>query len=115
VVFIERAPAALESLRGNIRTLGGAERCRVVERDALHPPTADRPAALVLLDPPYNQGLVEPALEALDAAGWIGPQTLVSVELLKAEALPVPPGLQLLDERTYGKTRLIFLRRSPDA
>lgn len=111
-VFIERAPAALEALRGNVRTLGVAERCRIVERDALHPPTAERPAALVLLDPPYNQGLVAPALEALAAAGWIAPDTLVAVELLKVEALPVPAGLQLLDERTYGKTRLLFLRAS---
>ncbi|MEX0760397.1 MAG: RsmD family RNA methyltransferase, partial [Tistlia sp.] len=48
VVFIERAPAALESLRANVRTLGVSARCRIVERDALHPPRAAAPATLVL-------------------------------------------------------------------
>lgn len=109
-VFIERAPAALEALRANIRSLGVGARCRVVERDALHPPPAERAADLVLLDPPYNQGLVGPALAALREAGWIGEESLVVVELLKAEARPEVPGFGTLDERSYGKTRLLFLR-----
>ncbi|SMF62590.1 16S rRNA (guanine966-N2)-methyltransferase [Tistlia consotensis] len=111
-VFIERAAPALNALRANVRSLGVAARCRIVERDALHPPPAERPAGLVLLDPPYNQGLVGPALEALRSAGWIGPETLVVVELLKAETPPLPEGFESLDDRRYGKTRLLFLRLS---
>lgn len=109
-VFIERAPAPLESLRANIRNLGVGTRCRVVERDALHPPAAERPADLALLDPPYNQGLVGPALATLAATGWIGAWTLVVVEQLKAEPLPQAEGFEILDDRCYGKTRLLFLR-----
>ncbi len=110
-VFVERAPQAVASLRANLRSLGVEDRARLVERDALHPPAAERPAELILLDPPYNQGLAGPALAALQAAGWIGPRSLVVVELLKAEPLPEAADFERLDDRCYGKTRLLFLRR----
>lgn len=110
VVFLERSAQALEALRGNVRSLDVAARCRIVERDVLRPPAAEAAADLVLLDPPYNQGMAGPALEALRAAGWIGPGTLVTVELLKTEAAPSLPWMTVLDDRTYGKTRLLFLR-----
>jgi 16S rRNA (guanine966-N2)-methyltransferase len=111
VTFIESQAQALAVLRENIRTLQEQKATTALQADALHPPRPPQPCQLILLDPPYNQGLGPPAIRALDAAGWIGPDALISVELLKAEPFQVPNGFEVLDERRYGKAKLVFLQR----
>ncbi len=114
VDFLERFAPALECLRANVRSLEAGERVRIHDRDVLHPPQAAAPADLVFLDPPYNQGYAGPALEALLAAGWIAPHTLISLELLKSEEPELPADFALLDQRKYGKAKLWFLRLAED-
>ena len=111
--FIENHAAALAALRRNIENLGEESNARVLQGDALRPPRAgaDEACSIVLMDPPYNQGLAEPALTALAEAGWIADDALVSVELMKSEPFEPPEGFQRIDERSYGKARIVFLRR----
>ena len=50
------------------------------EPAAFSPPPAEpryAPCSLVFLDPPYGQGLIAPALAALDKAGWVAPGALI--------------------------------------
>lgn len=112
--FIENHAAALAALRDNIATLGEDENARVLQGDALRPPAArpDDACSIVLMDPPYNQGLAEPALEALATSGWIAEGATAAVELMKSEPFAPPVGFEQLDERTYGKAKIVFLRRS---
>lgn len=107
--FIEQDRAALAVLRRNIETLGETARARVVAGDALRPPRAAAPCALLLLDPPYGQDLVPRALAALSAAGWIAPGALIAAELAREEA-PELPGFTELATRGHGAARLVFLR-----
>jgi 16S rRNA (guanine966-N2)-methyltransferase len=68
----------------------------------------ERAFDLVLLDPPYREGLLPEALRALTGARGVAPSGLVVAE---AEArLPAPEvdGLTLIDERVYGGTKLMF-------
>ena len=109
VTFMESQAAALAVLHDNVRQLGAEATCQVVKADVLRPPKASAPMDLVLMDPPYNQGLAEPALRALLAAGWIGDRTLTVVELMAKEPFDPPPPFTPTDERKYGKARLVFL------
>lgn len=113
--FIENHAAALTALRDNIATLGEDGNARVVQADVLRPPPCpvDAACAIVLMDPPYNQGLAEPALPALADAGWIADDALVSVELMKSEPFTPPADFEQIDARTYGKAKLVFLRHAP--
>ena len=70
--------------------------------------------ALAFLDPPYRSGLAAAALTALDAAGWLTPDALAIVELAAREHLAPPAGFNLVDERMYGATRLLFFRRGTE-
>ncbi len=88
-VFMEQDRAALAALRANVAACGAEARCRVLAADVRRPPPGAA-CSLVFLDPPYGQGLVEPAVAALDAAGWIGAGALLVVEVGRDEA---PPGL----------------------
>ncbi len=111
VTFMESQAAALATLERNIRNLEEAANCEALRADVLRPPAAREPAGIVLMDPPYNQGLAEPALVALAEAGWIGPGCLAVIELMAKEPFAVPGGFELRDERKYGKARLVFLAK----
>ncbi len=110
VTFMENQAAALAACRNNIALLEETARAQALRCDVLRPPPAPAPCDLVLMDPPYNQGLAAPALAALEAAGWLAPGALGVVELLAKEPFALPEGFEALDERKYGKARLVFLR-----
>ncbi len=115
VVFMESQASALAALERNLASLGEVARATLLRCDVLRPPPPkDGPCDLVLMDPPYNQGLAAPALDALSRAGWLAPGALVSVELMKAEAFELPAGFRELEARTYGKARLVFLCAEDD-
>ena len=100
--------AALAALRTNIATCREEARCRVLPADATKPPRAQAACDLVFLDPPYREGLMETALTALSAAGWIAPGALVCAEYGVPPAGP-PPGFTLLAERAHGPALLLIL------
>ena len=109
VTFMESQPAALAALERNIESLDERAHAKALGADVLRPPRAEEAADIVLMDPPYGQGLAEPALEALAAAGWIAAETIVVVELMAKEPFEPPPGFAVTDQRKYGKARLVFL------
>jgi len=111
VAFMESQPSALAALERNIEALGERAHAKALRADVLRPPRAEAPAAIVLMDPPYNQGLAEPALTALAETGWIAADTIVVVELMAKEPFEAPPGFAVTDERKYGKARLVFVGR----
>ncbi|HVO02219.1 MAG TPA: 16S rRNA (guanine(966)-N(2))-methyltransferase RsmD [Candidatus Cybelea sp.] len=111
--FIEGDRAAAEAIKRNIAACREQARAQIFIADALHPPRAIGqwgPASLVFLDPPYGKGLIPPTLVALKHAGWIAPQAVIVAELDRRDDLVPPQGLEALDDRHYGKARIILLR-----
>jgi 16S rRNA (guanine966-N2)-methyltransferase len=111
-LFVETDAAALGALAANVRTLREEARSEIRRAHAARlsprPPQTPR-LDLVFLDPPYARGLVSPALDALDAGGWLAPGALVVAETGAAERRPDAPGFTCLDERTWGAARCWFL------
>ncbi len=107
--FIERGKPALAALRANIAACKEDARSAVLAADATRPPRARVPCGLVFLDPPYGQGLVERALAALAAAGWIAEGALVVAEAGAGEMID-PPGFTPLATRSHGAATLHMLR-----
>ncbi|MBK1658437.1 16S rRNA (guanine(966)-N(2))-methyltransferase RsmD [Paracraurococcus ruber] len=107
--FLETDRAALTALRANIAACREEARCRVLPADATKPPRAAAPCGLVFLDPPYRDGLMEAALAALAAAGWIAPGALVCAEY-GADPGAAPPGFETLASRGHGAAHLRILR-----
>ncbi len=111
--FLENDKAALSALEQNIERCHVADRATVLARDGLHPPRAAAGVELVFLDPPYGRALAEPALIALDRAGWIAGEALVVVQCHPKDRFEAPDGFDTVDVRTVGAARLFFLRRRP--
>ena len=109
-IFIENNPIALEILQQNIVLCGEGERSRIICADATCPPTSQSASNLVLLDPPYGNGLAGPALSALSRNGWLNHSAICIVELASTEPFAFPPKFEVIDERKYGVSRTIILR-----
>lgn len=113
-VFMETSPAARRLCRTNIAVLDLENEAELLACSALKPPPADQPCDLIFLDPPYGQGLAAAAVAALDSQGWIAEEALLLVELEAKEPFTPPDGFKPLDERRYGKARMVFLARGRD-
>ena len=110
-LFVDTAETARAAIRSNIEALRLEDQARVDGRDAARlGATPDRPFDLAFLDPPYGQGLAEPALAALAAEGWLAPDAMIVVERGADEAPLQAPGYEFLDARTWGAARVAFLK-----
>jgi 16S rRNA (guanine966-N2)-methyltransferase len=115
LVAMEQAKPVLDALKRNISACRENARTLVFACNALSPPPAQpryAPCSLVFLDPPYGQGLIAPAIIALDKAGWIAPGALIVAEMGARDEVPEGKMLSVEDERRYGKARILFLRHA---
>ncbi|MDQ7246643.1 16S rRNA (guanine(966)-N(2))-methyltransferase RsmD [Dongia sedimenti] len=111
--FIESDRSAAEAIKKNIAACREQARAQLFINDALKPPRVSLnwgPASLIFLDPPYQKDLVVPALDALREAGWIAPEALLVAEMHRKDAFTAPEGFEVLDDREYGKARMVLLR-----
>ncbi|MEQ8227316.1 MAG: 16S rRNA (guanine(966)-N(2))-methyltransferase RsmD [Rhodospirillales bacterium] len=115
-VFADRNPAHLRYAKDNAGAMGYWRECLMLGLDCAHlavpPRAAKTPAQLAFLDPPYGQGLADPALRGLVNRNWLTPDATVVVEVGTDEDLKGARGFDVLDERTYGAAKVYFLKRS---
>ncbi|TWB21464.1 16S rRNA (guanine966-N2)-methyltransferase [Nitrospirillum amazonense] len=111
-LFLDISRASLDLARANAATLKETGRCQFIQGDAAKAPMARQMADLVFLDPPYGQGLAPRTLESLVVGGWLAPEALCVVEIGGDDPFEAPPGFEELDNRRYGDTRVLFLRRA---
>jgi 16S rRNA (guanine966-N2)-methyltransferase len=109
--FMDKDRNALALCRRNADSLGLGRQSDFHSADATKPPKADLPCDLILLDPPYGQGLGALALSALAEAGWLAPDGLAVIEADRARPEVPPEGFAVLDSRDYGQTRIMLLTR----
>jgi 16S rRNA (guanine966-N2)-methyltransferase len=107
--FMDNNAVARSAIRANARALGEAASVDILQADAGNPPVPGQPCRVVFLDPPYRSGLAAAALGALAARGWIAERAICAVEMAANERLDAPAGFTAVDERRYGKAKLVFL------
>ena len=118
-VFVERDRDVASVLRENLRAFKAGDEARLLLRDvprALRELSRDAERFdLVVMDPPYSRGLVEPTVEAVDAAGLLAPGGLIVVDHPAGEPPPAQIGsLVLVDRRVFGDTAVaLFAAAEP--
>lgn len=120
VVLVDRSGPAVEAVRENLRALAPGGQAEVFRQDALVAIRALGAAGesfdLVYLDPPYDSGLYEPALDLLDRTGVLAEDGLAVAEHFHKRALPERIGrLVRIRSLRIGDHRLTFYRRQPGA
>ena len=113
-VFIDAHRESVEIIQKNLEITRLADHAKVVHQDA---PAAlkwlargEAPFHLVLLDPPYHEGLTESVLELLSDSPLVDAGTTVVAEFSSKEDIPRSFGrLRETERRIYGDSALSFL------
>src|SRR5256885_1767615 len=110
VPFVDQQPRGLAILRQNLDALGFRERAHLVRADVVRwleaSPDAIRSSDFVFLDPPYDDVILDRALEVLDreVAG-----ATVLAEHSRRRPLPDLARLRVDRQRRYGDTLVTVL------
>ena len=108
-LFVEQDADAVKSIRANIDSLDARTRAQVQQGSVMNLGPAKAPHDLILLDPPYETGAGQVALDRMARLGWIGPATWIALETRKDEDIAIK-ALDLDAERVVGKAKLSILR-----
>ena len=114
-VFIDQASTAITAVRANINSLKLGDRCQVIKGAAKVELQRLQAAGvsfhLVFLDPPYGAELSLDALVGVRPLLEVGGEAIL--ESSAAEDLVKVPGFRVLDERSYGQTRITRYNAEP--
>lgn len=110
-VFGEQDREAIDALRKNLAALGAAPRADVRAGSVLALGPAPRTFDLLLFDAPYGTGAGSVALDKLNRLGWVGADSLISIETADKEAVEVA-GFAIDATRKVGKAKLTLLRQA---
>ena len=108
-LFVEHDAAAIKTIRANVEALDARARSIVQAGSVMTLRPAKAPHDLILLDPPYDTGAGQVALDRLNRLGWIGPQSWVSLEVHGREEVSLK-SFAVDAERRVGKAKLVLLR-----
>lgn len=109
VCFVDNGAKAGALIRENIKLLGAGQDTTYQRGSALKlGPCPQDPFDLIFLDPPYDQGMGNIALQSAVNGGWVAADALIVME--DGSAMLPPPGMRQLDQRRYGNTHIMILR-----
>ena len=112
-VFVEHAPECQEVIVRNLEHTRLKERGRLLKEDVLS--ALNRLGGeklsfdLIYLDPPYEEGLAKPTLEAILKNGLLTKEGYIILERGAKQPLELPEGYTILREKEYRTTVLTFL------
>jgi 16S rRNA (guanine(966)-N(2))-methyltransferase RsmD len=112
-VFVEKSASAISVISRNILLCGIGSQADVIRWDAARNLNcirhADPKFNLVFMDPPYELGLIEPAVRHLISAGALEHNARIVIEHSVHESVPGHiENITLSDQRKYGKSLVSF-------
>lgn len=113
-LFVESAANAAKVIYANAELLGiESDKFAVAKKEAGKvlgkPPVA--PFDIVFIDPPYQLNALARTLNALIKNTWLTPNAIINAEIeerLKFSPEKAHEALQLLEDRSYGQTRVLL-------
>jgi 16S rRNA (guanine966-N2)-methyltransferase len=120
-VFVDNNPEALSVIRRNITSCSFEKQAQIIKWDIKNNLNCFKAVGqtfdLVFMDPPYNRGMIKPALFNLEQTGSLKKGARIVVEHSPFEPISDRVFMfEIEDQRKYGKTLVSFLTfviRSP--
>lgn len=110
VTFVDRNPQSLALARQNVAHCKENDNAVFIRSDSTQLPPAVIPCALAFADPPYDKDQAAPALVSLRKSNWLEQGAIVVLEISARELIKLPEGFEQIDIRTYGNSKVLFLR-----
>jgi 16S rRNA (guanine966-N2)-methyltransferase len=109
--LVEQDAQVVAVLREQLERLDALEieLLRAQALDWLHGPA--QPFDIVFLDPPFQSGLLQPAMELLETRGWLAPQAWIYLESAPDTQPVLPPGWSWHREKRAGGVSYRLARR----
>ena len=115
VVFVENNPRCIKLISENAKRLGFSGICKIVNGDVnliIKKLYEDKNTFdIIMMDPPYLKDLVKISLQNLADNVIISHKGIVVVKHHKKEEICTELKIEIFKERSYGDTRLSFLRK----
>ena len=111
-VFVDRRPDAVRLVQENLALCGFTDRARVKSGDALAYLKSGEKFDLIFLDPPYEAGLLEPALAHIARFDILAPHGIIVAEHPTGRTTPaLAPPYRVHRTYRYGKIALTVYHR----
>ena len=107
-LFVEQDADAVKAIRANVEAFDTRGRAQVQQGSVMSLGPAKTVHDLILLDPPYETGAGQVALDRMVRLGWIGPATWIALETRKNEEIAIKK-LEIEAERVVGKAKITLL------
>lgn len=111
-ILVDSGRTASEVITENIKRCRFESKVRVIRQDvfkALPQLTDYAPFDLIFLDPPYNKNLLSTTIERIEHLNLLAENGIICAESSSKETLDDFTSINLIDERTYGSTRIHLL------
>ena len=113
-VFLDQSKEAIAIIERNTRSCRLKEKSRIIQWNIRNGLACLRTAPLVFdlvfMDPPYNQGDIQPTLMDLSNIGCLKSGSAIIIEHSTRDTIAVnKTDFSLMDQRRYGKTLVTFL------
>ena len=114
VIFVEKGRQALRLIQSNLNQFGLADRSDIIPKDVSRAigilKQRDECFDLILMDPPYEKGLIQRTLMKLDTHPIYHTGSMLVIEHNRREPLPrILYGWNLIRQQKIGDTLLSFL------
>lgn len=111
-VLLDKDSRSIALINKNIDALGFGDLCTVINRSCFDyiKGTGER-FDIVFLDPPYNKGFIEPALDAVIENGVLSEDGIVVLESDNTDFRAVTDGLEIFRQKKYGRTYVTVYKR----
>ena len=112
--FLDASKDACELIKKNANRCGIQEKCEIICHDISRPFLPEKikthPFSIIFMDPPYGTSLFETTLKSGILNELLAQDGIIIAEHSIKEPLPHPiTGLDIHDQRKYGKTLISFL------
>lgn len=112
-IFVEKGRQALRIIQRNLTQFGFEERSEIIPKDANRAigilKQRGESFDLILMDPPYEKGLIKRTLMKLDSNPIYHKDSILIIEHDRRENLPRTMDWNLFRERQFGDTVISFL------
>ena len=106
-VLCDNAKTSIDLIRRNIKKADFISVAAVVQMDAVsYLKTCKKTFDVILLDPPYNTGLLKKAMRTVVEYEILSRDGILMAERDDTEPIDAVQGLKLLKERRYGRTHI---------
>ena len=114
-VILDSDKRSVELIRKTMRDLKFCDVCEVRQISCLdYVKTCRDKFDLIFLDPPYNKGLIEPALTAISENELLSESGIVLLESDNTDFKNEFPGLHMEKQRRYGRTFVTVYKSAKD-